>query len=102
MDASKGCYMYYFQHKAKHYCLDATEGSGRYGRLLNHSRVHPNCITKVVEVMNSPRLIPIAKQDIAAGTELLFEQSQLESSSLARPLMTFEEPQQFVKLTLLL
>ena len=82
MDASKGCYIYYFQHKAKHYCLDATEDSGRYGRLLNHSRVKPNCITKVIEVMNSPRLILVAKQDIAAGKELLFDYGDRSKASL--------------------
>merc|ERR1719234_1370036 len=46
MDTSKGCYMYYFKHKGKQYCIDATSESGRYGRLLNHSRVNPNCVTK--------------------------------------------------------
>jgi len=48
MDTSKGCYMYYFKHKGKQYCIDATSESGRYGRLINHSKITPNCVTKVV------------------------------------------------------
>ena len=82
MDTSKGCYMHYFHHKTKLYCVDATEESGRYGRLLNNSRVNPNCITKVVEMKYSPRLIFVAKQDIADGTELLFNYGNRSKDSL--------------------
>jgi len=82
MDTSKGCYMYYFQHKSKQYCVDATAESGRYGRLLNHSRVSPNCVTKVVGMKDSPRLILVANQDIAAGTELLFDYGDRSKDSL--------------------
>ena len=90
MDTSKGCYMYYFKHKGKQFwyvdllllliiallcyaSIDATGESGRYGRLLNHSRVSPNCMTKVVMVGDSPRLILVARSDIVAGTELLYD-----------------------------
>jgi len=83
MDTSKGCYMYYFQHKSKQYCVDATAESGRYGRLLNHSRVNPNCVTKVVDLKNTPRLILVAKYDIKAGTELLFDYGDRSKESLA-------------------
>merc|ERR1711923_225544 len=61
MDTSKGCYMYYFKHKGKQYCIDATSESGRYGRLLNHSKLTPNCATKVVMLGDTPRLILVAK-----------------------------------------
>ena len=40
---------------------------------MNHSRVSPNCVTKVVELKDSPRLILVAKQVITIGTELLFD-----------------------------
>ena len=73
MDVSKGCYMYYFKTKGKQYCIDATGESGRYGRLLNHSTKTPNCATKVVMLGDIPRLILVAKQDIAAQTELLYD-----------------------------
>ena len=41
--------------------------------MLNHSRVSPNCVPKVVEFQNSLRLIFLAKEDIIAGTELLYD-----------------------------
>jgi len=82
MDTSKGCYMYYFKHKGKQYCVDATGESGRYGRLLNHSRISPNCVTKVVALAETPRLILVAKQDIGAGTELLFDYGDRSKESL--------------------
>eukprot|EP00092_Neocalanus_flemingeri_P105542 GFUD01135305.1.p1 GENE.GFUD01135305.1~~GFUD01135305.1.p1 ORF type:complete len:294 (-),score=66.30 GFUD01135305.1:229-1110(-) len=82
MDTSKGCYMYYFKYKGKQYCVDATSESGRFGRLLNHSRIHPNCRTKVVMMDDTPRLILVAKQDIFAGTELLFDYGDRSKESL--------------------
>lgn len=82
MDASKGCYMYYFKHKGKQYCIDGTEESGRYGRLLNHSRVSPNCITKVVMIKEVPRLILVAKQTINPGEELLYDYGDRSKESL--------------------
>jgi len=82
MDTSKGCYMYYFKHKGKQYCIDATGESGRYGRLLNHSRVSPNCMTKVIMLGETPRLILVAKQDIVTGTELLYDYGDRSKESL--------------------
>jgi len=83
MDISKGCYMYYFKHKGKQYCIDATGESGRYGRLLNHSRLSPNCITKVVMLGDIPRLILVARQDVAAGSELVYDYGDRSKESLA-------------------
>eukprot|EP00092_Neocalanus_flemingeri_P034121 GFUD01037104.1.p1 GENE.GFUD01037104.1~~GFUD01037104.1.p1 ORF type:complete len:309 (+),score=80.35 GFUD01037104.1:83-1009(+) len=82
MDTSKGCYMYYFKYKGKQYCVDATSESGRFGRLLNHSRINPNCRTKVVMMDDTPRLILVAKQDILAGTELLFDYGDRSKESI--------------------
>lgn len=82
MDTSKGCYMYYFKHKGKQYCIDATSESGRYGRLLNHSKLTPNCATKVVMLGDTPRLILVAKTDIVAGTELLYDYGDRSKESL--------------------
>jgi len=82
LDTTKGCYMYFFKHKGQQYCIDATEESGRYGRLLNHSRVNPNCMTKVVMLGDSPRLILVAKSDIAAGTELVFDYGDRRKESV--------------------
>jgi len=85
MDISKGCYMYYFKTNGKHYCIDATAETGRLGRLLNHSRLNPNCITKVIQIekQEQPRLVLIAKCDIEAGTELLYDYGDRSKESLA-------------------
>lgn len=82
LDASKGCYMYYFKHKGKQYCIDATGESGRYGRLVNHSRVSPNCVTKVVMLKDVPRLILVAKHGINSGEELLYDYGDRSKESL--------------------
>jgi histone-lysine N-methyltransferase SETD8 len=83
-DITKGCYMYYFNHRDKQYCIDATKETGRYGRLLNHSCKTPNCVTKVVMLPNQeePRLILVAKQDIEEGTELLYDYGDRSKESL--------------------
>jgi len=68
-----GSYMYYFVHKGTKWCIDATIESGKCGRLLNHSRVKPNCATKILEVNGLPRLIIYAKCDFGADCELLYD-----------------------------
>ena len=82
LDSSKGCYMYYFKQKGKQYCIDATEETGRYGRLLNHSRVSPNCVTKVIMLGDTPRLILVAKHHIDIGEELLYDYGDRSKESL--------------------
>ena len=83
MDMTKGSYSYYFPFNSKNFCLDATEESGRYGRLLNHSRKHPTCVPKVVEVAGTPRLIFLAKHNIKAGQEITFDYGDRSKKSLA-------------------
>ena len=82
MDTSTGCYMYYFKHKGKQYCIDATSESGRFGRLVNHSRVTPNCVTKVFMLGNTPKLVLVAKSDIMAGTEVLYDYGDTHKESV--------------------
>ncbi len=60
--------------------VDATQESGRKGRLLNHSRTSPNVKPRVVEVNGQPRLCLTASRDIRVGEELEYdygERSQL-------------------------
>ena len=73
LDTSIGSYMYYFNHKEQHYCIDATQETARLGRLVNHSRKAPNCVPKVFTLNNTPRVILVARQDIEEDTELLFD-----------------------------
>lgn len=73
LDTTKGCYMYYFTHRNKQYCIDATQETGRFGRLVNHSRKAPNCIPKVFTLNDEPRVILVARHDIEKDTELLYD-----------------------------
>ncbi|CAF0768320.1 unnamed protein product [Didymodactylos carnosus] len=68
-----GCYMYYFKHGEKVYCVDATDETNRLGRLINHSRKGCNCQAKVLVIKDQPRLILIASRDINVGEELLYD-----------------------------
>nr|XP_061804498.1 N-lysine methyltransferase KMT5A-like [Nerophis lumbriciformis] len=71
-DPATGCYMYYFRYRGKAYCVDATEETGRLGRLINHSKAG-NCQTRLHAVDGRPHLILVASRDIAADEELLYD-----------------------------
>ena len=64
------------------FSIDATAETGRFGRLVNHSRVSPNCITKVVMIKEVPRLILVAKQSIETGEEILYDYGDRSKESL--------------------
>lgn len=67
------CYMYFFEHKSKRFCIDATEETDRLGRLINHSKSKPNCSTKIVEIQHRPHLVLIASRDIQIGEEITYD-----------------------------
>ncbi|KAL1502713.1 hypothetical protein ABEB36_007818 [Hypothenemus hampei] len=77
-----GCYMYYFKYNDIQYCIDATEESGRLGRLVNHSRANPNLVTKIIMIDKKPRLVLIAKEDIQIGEEILYDYGDRSKESL--------------------
>ncbi|XP_068190624.1 N-lysine methyltransferase KMT5A-A isoform X2 [Antennarius striatus] len=77
-----GCYMYYFQHLCKTYCVDATKETGRLGRLINHSK-NGNCQTKLHDINGVPHLILIASRDIDEGEELLYDYGDRSKASIA-------------------
>lgn len=82
-DAEIGCYIYFFSFKGKRYCIDATAESGRYGRLLNHSKQKANCKTRLVEEPEGiPRLIIEAKVDIKKDVELLYDYGDRSAKAL--------------------
>ena len=62
--------------------IDATSESGRYGRLINHSRITPNIVPKIVVVDKVPRLILVAKHSIIPGVELLYDYGDRSKESL--------------------
>ena len=55
------------------YSIDASEETGRLGRLINHSKKNPNVKTTVIEFNKQPHLVFIAIKDIAAGEEILYD-----------------------------
>jgi len=72
-DPTIGCYMFYFKHCSKNYCVDATKETNRMGRIFNHSRFSSNCHTKKIEINEIPYLILVASRDIFPGEELTFD-----------------------------
>ncbi|XP_076434605.1 N-lysine methyltransferase KMT5A-like [Babylonia areolata] len=80
-DEEVGCYMYYFTHRNKHYCIDATAESGKLGRLLNHSR-RGNCYTKVFAIGDRPALVLLASQTIKKGQELTYDYGDRSQTAL--------------------
>ena len=82
MDPVIGCFLFYFNFNGKRWCIDATKESGRFGRLINHSRVFANCSPKVTMLRGSPRLFFLANKDISVGSELLYDYGDRDRESL--------------------
>ena len=64
------------------YSVDATLESGKLGRLLNHSRLKPNCVTKTIDIGDIPYLILVAARDIDVGEELLYDYGDRSKQAL--------------------
>lgn len=67
--------MFYFKYDSRWYIIDSTDEFGDYGvgRLVNHSRTHPNVVVKPIVVDGVPRLFFVAKRNIPQGEELLVD-----------------------------
>ncbi|GMR40219.1 hypothetical protein PMAYCL1PPCAC_10414, partial [Pristionchus mayeri] len=83
-DHSIGSYMYFFKHRNKHWCVDATKESPYKGRLVNHSALRPNMKTKVIEAGGTHHLILVAKRDIDADEELLYDYGDRTPATVAQ------------------
>ncbi|VDM36611.1 unnamed protein product, partial [Hydatigera taeniaeformis] len=81
-DPSVGSFMFFFCHGNQRYCVDATEETGKLGRLINHSRLHPNCVVKVIPINGVPHLALFAKTEIPPGEELLYDYGDRGKASL--------------------
>ena len=79
-------YLYFFKAQNKSWCLDATEETNRKGRLINHSKLHPNIKPKVVIQKGTPRIVFIATCDIHKGHELLFDYGERRRDVIDRNL----------------
>ena len=69
MNAEHGDYIFF----NRNICIDATAEDNSLGRLLNHSRRHPNCEAKPFNYKGVSYIILKAKHDIKAGTQLTFD-----------------------------
>jgi histone-lysine N-methyltransferase SETD8 len=81
-NSGRGCFLLQFEHQGKVLFLDATYESGRLGRLVNHSSRKPNCYIKKVVASGQPHIFLVAKQDICAGTELLWNYGERRKNIL--------------------
>lgn len=66
-------YRYNFRALEKPWVLDATREDGSFGRLINHSKKHPNVKPKPIVVDGVPAVVFKALVDIGAGTELRYD-----------------------------
>ena len=75
-------YIYYLTHSGRTWCIDATADTmdHGYGRLINHSRLHPNLSTRKIIVDKQPRLVFFALRDILRSEELLYDYGDRRSS----------------------
>ena len=80
-DILKGCYMYYFKHRRIKHCIDGTEETGRFGRLINHSRIKYNLRPRVIEG-DTIHLCFFATRDLESGEELLYDYGDRSRESL--------------------
>ncbi|MES1902436.1 MAG: histone H4-K20 monomethylation [Paramarteilia canceri] len=73
---SKDCYMFYFEHNLKNYCIDATKETDDLGRLINHSRTSSNLRVQLLEVNDKPKLFFVTSRPVKQGEELLFDYNE--------------------------
>jgi len=78
----KGSFILKFKHNDKICFLDATNECTRLGRLVNHSRLNPNCNIKKVIIDQKPRVILVANQNIALGTEIVYDYGDRDPASI--------------------
>lgn len=64
------------------FSVDATQESGRLGRLLNHS-INGNCTTKLISIRDKPYLILVAAKDIQPDSELLYDYGERNKDAIA-------------------
>ena len=74
-------YMMFFKHSGKCYCIDATREDGTYGRLINHSRLHPNILGVPANYGGNVRVMFVCMRDIHPGEELLYDYGKMKDAS---------------------
>lgn len=77
-------FLYFFKFDSKYLCLDATADDGSYGRLVNHSRLRPNCKAAGIMLGREQAVALFAIRDIRAGEEILYDYGETRPEVLAR------------------
>jgi histone-lysine N-methyltransferase SETD8 len=77
-------YMFFFKVDGKGWCVDATAESGRFGRLINHSKKKFNIAAQRHMYKDTPRLIFLATRDIDAGEEILFDYNETRPAMIKK------------------
>lgn len=82
--ATDTCYLFFFQLKDRRYCLDATEETNTMGRLLNHSRKHPNVKPVGLVLDGKPTIVFYAIEDVLPSVELLYDYGESDRGLIAQ------------------
>lgn len=75
-------FLYFFACNTTRYCLDATPEDGSFGRLVNHSRLRPNCHARAVLVGGKPGIVLVAARDIIPGEEIIYDYGEVSPEKL--------------------
>ncbi|XP_060083514.1 uncharacterized protein LOC132562769 [Ylistrum balloti] len=69
------CYTFFYKHNEKHFCIDATNTTGRAGSLVNDGILikHFNCKMKKITLNGKVHLALFATRQIDSGSELLYD-----------------------------
>ena len=80
-----GSYQLFFKHANETYCIDATcePDEISFGRLINHSRAHPNLCPKKFIIDGIPVIVFLAKKDIDINEELFWDYAEKQNKELA-------------------
>lgn len=77
-------FLFFFKLDSRELCLDATRDDGSYGRLVNHSRLRPNCEPVGIMDGRTPALALCALRDIMIGEEVLYDYGDIDESTIAQ------------------
>lgn len=79
---SDASFLYFFSYNTTRYCLDATFEDGSFGRLVNHSRLRPNCHAHATIINGRPGIVIVASRDIVPGEEIVYDYGELDPEKL--------------------
>ena len=80
-----GCYLFFFRYADKSYCIDATEDTSDFGRLINHKMEKhlPNLQPYGRTIFDRVALCFRAKRDIKTGEELFYDYGERDRNRVA-------------------